>query len=43
LVAAGLPQHTAVPTVFLYRLLTFWLPLAPGWVALHWLKREDYI
>lgn len=43
LVAAGLPQHTAVPTVFLYRLVTFWLPVLPGWFALHWLKRADFV
>jgi undecaprenyl-diphosphatase len=26
----GVPLGLAIPTVFLYRLLTFWLPVAPG-------------
>jgi glycosyltransferase 2 family protein len=43
LVAVGLPQHTAVPTVFFYRLVTFWLPVVPGWFALNWLKRADFV
>lgn len=30
-----------VPAVFLYRLVTFWLPILPGWVALTYLQRTD--
>lgn len=30
-----------VPAVFLYRLVTFWLPILPGWLALTWLRRTD--
>ena len=30
-----------VPAVFLYRLVTFWLPILPGWVALTYLRRSD--
>ncbi|MCP4957998.1 MAG: flippase-like domain-containing protein [Actinomycetia bacterium] len=30
-----------VPAVFLYRLVTFWLPILPGWVALTYLRKSD--
>ncbi|NNF70373.1 MAG: flippase-like domain-containing protein [Acidimicrobiia bacterium] len=30
-----------VPAVFLYRLVTFWLPILPGWLALTYLRRTD--
>ncbi len=30
-----------VPAVFLYRLVTFWLPIVPGWIALTMLRRRD--
>jgi glycosyltransferase 2 family protein len=43
LVAAGMDHTIAVPAVFLYRLATFWLPILPGWAALRWLRREDYV
>ncbi len=33
----------AVPAVFLYRLVTFWLPILPGWAALTYLRRSDNI
>jgi glycosyltransferase 2 family protein len=37
-------DHTvAVPGVFLFRIATFWLPALPGWVALTWLRRSDYV
>lgn len=32
-----------VPAVFLYRFVTFWLPILPGWVALTYLRRTDRI
>ena len=32
-----------VPAVFLYRFVTFWLPILPGWLALTWLRRTDNI
>ena len=32
-----------VPAVFLYRLVTFWLPILPGWLALTYLRRSDNI
>jgi uncharacterized protein (TIRG00374 family) len=30
-----------VPAVFLFRLVTFWLPIVPGWIALTYLRRSD--
>lgn len=32
-----------IPAVFLYRLVTFWLPILPGWAALTWLRATDRI
>ena len=32
-----------VPAVFLYRFVTFWMPILPGWAALTWLRRTDNI
>jgi undecaprenyl-diphosphatase len=32
--ALGIPATTAVAAVFLFRLVTFWLPILPGWFAL---------
>jgi uncharacterized membrane protein YbhN (UPF0104 family)/tRNA A-37 threonylcarbamoyl transferase component Bud32 len=43
LTAAGLDKEAAVPAVFLFRLITFWLPILPGWVAFTWLQRSDRI
>lgn len=43
LVAAGMPNDVAVPAVFLFRLATFWIPVVPGWVALTYLERADYL
>jgi undecaprenyl-diphosphatase len=41
LMAIGVDSATAVPTVFLYRLITFWLPVLPGWAAFTWLRRSE--
>ncbi|ROO84629.1 uncharacterized protein (TIRG00374 family) [Actinocorallia herbida] len=41
LTVAGLPVETATSAVLLYRLLTFWLPVLPGWAAFHHLQRTD--
>ncbi len=30
-----------IAAVFLYRLVTFWLPILPGWLALTWLRRTE--
>ena len=32
-----------VPAVFLYRFVTFWLPILPGWAALTYLRNTDRI
>ncbi len=32
---------TVVPAVFLYRFVTFWLPILPGWAALTYLRATD--
>ncbi len=39
LTAAGVPSGVALSSVLLFRLLTFWLPVPLGWVALHYLER----
>ncbi|MDT0303814.1 lysylphosphatidylglycerol synthase transmembrane domain-containing protein [Streptomonospora sp. DSM 45055] len=36
---AGVPAAVGLPAVLLYRLLTFWLPVLPGWGAFHLLQR----
>jgi glycosyltransferase 2 family protein len=43
LVAAGMDHTVAVPAVFLFRIATFWLPTLPGWAALGWLRRSQYV
>jgi uncharacterized protein (TIRG00374 family) len=43
LVSAGMSNATAVPAVFLFRLATYWLPILPGYLAFHHLRREDFI
>jgi uncharacterized membrane protein YbhN (UPF0104 family) len=43
LVAAGLHGTEAASAVLLFRLLTFWLPVPIGWVALNYLERKDAI
>ncbi|MBT2444879.1 flippase-like domain-containing protein [Streptomyces sp. ISL-36] len=40
LVAVGLPLEVATPSVLLYRLLTLWLPVLPGWVCFNWLTKR---
>ena len=41
LTAAGVPGANAVSAVLLFRLLTFWLPVPVGWVALNYLERQQ--
>jgi glycosyltransferase 2 family protein len=43
LVATGLHGTEAASAVLLFRLLTFWLPVPVGWVALNYLERKDAI
>ncbi|WP_425443793.1 flippase-like domain-containing protein [Streptomyces aidingensis] len=40
LVALGLDSNTAYPAVLLFRLMTFWLPVLPGWVFFTQLTRR---
>jgi uncharacterized membrane protein YbhN (UPF0104 family) len=32
-----------VSAVLAYRLATYWLPVAPGWISLNVLQRREYI
>ncbi len=41
LTAAGLPGAAAGSAVLLFRLITFWLPVPAGWVALSYLERKQ--
>ncbi|GGT35493.1 YbhN family protein [Nonomuraea spiralis] len=41
LVAAGLEWDLAASAVLLFRLLTFWLPVLPGWAAFTYLQRHE--
>jgi glycosyltransferase 2 family protein len=41
LTAAGLPGSEALSAVLVFRLITFWLPIPIGWVALGYLQRHD--
>ncbi|MFJ3232804.1 lysylphosphatidylglycerol synthase domain-containing protein [Streptomyces sp. NPDC086787] len=40
LIAFGLPKEVAAPAVLLFRLLTLWLPVLPGWLAFNHLSRK---
>jgi undecaprenyl-diphosphatase len=37
----GLASGVAVSSVLTFRLITFWLPILPGWLALGWMQRND--
>lgn len=41
LTLAGLPYETAAPAVLLFRLMVFWLPVLPGWLAFTHLTRKE--
>lgn len=43
LTSVGVEQSVAIPAVLLYRLVTFWLPIVPGWVAFTVLQRTNRI
>jgi uncharacterized protein (TIRG00374 family) len=38
--AVGVTAATAFAAVLLFRLVTFWLPILPGWLALVGLQRS---
>jgi uncharacterized protein (TIRG00374 family) len=39
----GMKPSVAVAAVLSYRLLTYWLPVLPGWLSFHYLERRDFI
>jgi uncharacterized membrane protein YbhN (UPF0104 family) len=43
LIAAGLPKEVATPAVLFFRLLTFWLPVLPGWLSFTHLSRKGQL
>ena len=43
LTGVGMPAGAAVSTVLTYRLATYWLPVAPGWLAWHVVQRWGYV
>jgi glycosyltransferase 2 family protein len=43
LAAFGVPAATAVPAVLLYRVITCWLPLFVGWLAMKSLTKKEMI
>ncbi|UQT56428.1 flippase-like domain-containing protein [Streptomyces durmitorensis] len=43
LVAVGVPKDVAAPAVLLYRLLTLWLPVLPGWLFFNHLTRKGLL
>ena len=43
LTGVGVANGPAVSAVLLYRLATYWLPVAPGWLAWRVLQRRDYV
>jgi undecaprenyl-diphosphatase len=43
LTGVGLSPGVAVSAVLTYRLATYWLPVAPGWISLSVLQRRDFI
>ena len=40
---AGVPIEIATPAVLLYRTLTFWLPVLPGWACFSHLQRKGVL
>lgn len=40
---AGLPAEQAAPAVLLFRLMTLWLPVLPGWISFTHLTRKGAI
>ena len=43
LTGVGVDSGTAVAAVLSYRLLTYWLPILPGWISFHLLERHNLI
>ncbi len=43
LTGVGMESGQAVAAVLSYRLLTYWIPILPGWLSFHYLERRNYI
>ena len=43
LTTVGVASAPAVAAVLIYRLLTFWLPLVPGFIAFRYLQNKHHI
>ena len=43
LTGVGMESGIAVAAVLSYRLLTYWLPVLPGWLSFHVLERRELI
>jgi undecaprenyl-diphosphatase len=43
LTGVGMEPGPAVAAVLAYRLVTYWLPVLPGWACFHLLERRDLI
>jgi undecaprenyl-diphosphatase len=43
LTGVGMASGEAVAAVLSYRLVTYWLPILPGWLSFRLLERRDYI
>ena len=43
LIAVGVDSGTAVSSVLLYRIVTYWLPIPFGWVSINHLTKIDAI
>jgi uncharacterized membrane protein YbhN (UPF0104 family) len=39
----GLSSGAAVSATLTFRLLTFWLPVLPGWFSLGWMQRNEEV
>jgi glycosyltransferase 2 family protein len=43
LTGVGMESGPAVSAVLTYRLATYWIPIAPGWLAWWYLQRKEYL
>jgi undecaprenyl-diphosphatase len=41
--AIGVPSDKAIAATLLFRLVTFWMPIIPGWFSWNWLQRNDAV
>jgi uncharacterized membrane protein YbhN (UPF0104 family)/tRNA A-37 threonylcarbamoyl transferase component Bud32 len=43
LTAFGLDRETAIASALLFRVMTFWLPVLPGWLSFSYLTRKELL